>query len=191
MLRRFISSTQKGPCSAAEIGCMSSIFYRISLFLRAVSALTFPILLFTQEKNRSEIESGSKAGSQFPLRPLDFLFPSLLEDFGDDQTKQPNGYLGKGLWEESWGRKREREGEGEREREWGGGGWWFSGESKDTAKRRVYIICCWYFCCKDPAVLSTVKTFNIQFTLVSLVPCTQYEQLSIQTNHTTMIMWNI
>ena len=111
MLRRFISSTQKGLCSAAEIGCMSSIFYRISLFLRAVSALTFPILLFTQEKNRSEIESGSKAGSQFPLRPLDFLFPSLLEDFGDDQTKQPNRNLGKGLWEESWGRERERGGE--------------------------------------------------------------------------------
>ena len=80
---------------------MFSIFYRISLFLRAVSALTFPILLFTQEKNRSEFESGSKAGSQFPLRPLDFLFPSLLEDFGDDQTKQPNRNLGKGLWEES------------------------------------------------------------------------------------------
>ena len=184
MLRRFISSTQKGLCSAAEIGCMSSIIYRISLFLRAVSSLTFPILLFTQEKNRSEFESGSKAGSQFPLRPLDFLFPSLLEDFGDDQTKQPNRNLGKGLWEESWGRERERG----RER---GGGWWFSGESKNTDKRRVYIICCWYFCCKDPAVLSTVKTFNIQFTLVSLVPCTQYEQLSIQTNHTTMIMWNI
>ena len=122
MLRRFISSTQKGSCSAAEIGYMSSIFYRISLFLMAVSALTFPVLLFTQEKNRSEIESGSKAGSQFPLRPLDFLFPSLLEDFGDDQTKQPNGDLGKGLWEESWGREREREGEGERERESGGGG---------------------------------------------------------------------
>ena len=116
MWRRFISSTQKGLCSAAEIGCMSSIFYRISLFLRAVSALTFPILLFTQEKNRSEFESGSKAGSQFPLRPLDFLFPSLLEDFGDDQTKQPNRNLGKGLWEESWGRERERE------RERGGGG---------------------------------------------------------------------
>ena len=116
MLRRFISSTQKGLCSAAEIGCMSSIFYRISLFLRAVSALTFPILLFTQEKNRSEFESGSKAGSQFPLRPLDFLFPSLLEDFGDDQTKQPNRNLGKGLWEESWGRERERG------RERGGGG---------------------------------------------------------------------
>ena len=116
MLRRFISSTQKGSCSAAEIGCMSSIFYRISLFLRAVSALTFPILLFTQEKNRSEFESGSKAGSQFPLRPLDFLFPSLLEDFGDDQTKQPNRNLGKGLWEESWGRERERG------RERGGGG---------------------------------------------------------------------
>ena len=80
---------------------------------------------------------------------------------------------------------------GEREREWGGGGGWFSGESKNTAKRRVYIICCWYFCCEDPAVLSTVKTFNIQFTLVSLIPSTQYEQLSIQTNHTTMIMWNI
>ena len=116
MLRRFISSTQKGLCSAAEIGCMSSIIYRISLFLRAVSSLTFPILLFTQEKNRSEFESGSKAGSQFPLRPLDFLFPSLLEDFGDDQTKQPNRNLGKGLWEESWGRERERG------RERGGGG---------------------------------------------------------------------
>ena len=62
MLRRFISSTQNDACSAAEIGCISSIVYRMSLFPCKESAEILLILRIT----RSDIETRSTAGSQFP-----------------------------------------------------------------------------------------------------------------------------
>ena len=43
---------------------------------------------------RKNIESRSKAGSQFPLRPLDFLFPSSLEDFGRPRERAEGRILG-------------------------------------------------------------------------------------------------